>query len=179
MTPAASVFLSLVDERAMPVTETGCLLWTGPAAPNGYGKIRVPGNRIPVSAHCAAYEAKIGQAIDQGMHVCHKCDTKSCVNPDHLFLGTRSDNMRDMVKKGRHGAKTRPEKTKRGADNPFAKKMSQQEKVRIAMIKSSKKGRAEIAKEFGISVQTVWRIKKGLRYGYIDASGAISPEETP
>ena len=75
--------------------EKGCKLWNNSKT---YGKYRMGGKVI--SAHRAAYILFVGE-IPQGKHVCHACDVKSCVNIEHLFIGTHQDNMLDMHKKGR------------------------------------------------------------------------------
>lgn len=80
-------------------TET-CWVWEGWTDPYGYGHFRVDGRRI--STHRFAYDLLVGP-IPPGLFVCHHCDNPSCVNPDHLFLGTHHDNMRDMATKGRVG----------------------------------------------------------------------------
>lgn len=77
---------------------TPCVLWTGALKPNGYGQRTFRGRSM--SAHRAAWIEAYGD-IPEGMHVCHRCDVRACVRLDHLFLGTRSDNMRDMFAKGR------------------------------------------------------------------------------
>ncbi len=77
-----------------------CWIWQGAKIKSdaGYGVIRVLGkNKL---AHRLSYEINVG-AIVGNLWVLHKCDTPSCVNPNHLFLGTRSDNIRDMYSKGR------------------------------------------------------------------------------
>lgn len=92
-----------IEENSIPVTESGCWIWTG-FTRAGYGRMaigsRIDGSNSCIDAHRASYMAFIGE-IPEGMHVLHKCDTTSCVNPSHLFIGTHDDNMKDKVKKGR------------------------------------------------------------------------------
>lgn len=76
----------------------GCWLWTGADNGKGYGQTWVNGRRQ--YAHRASFVHYHGP-VPKGHDVCHRCDVPSCVNPTHLFAGTRSDNMRDMSKKGR------------------------------------------------------------------------------
>lgn len=78
---------------------TDCLEWTGRMGRDGYGKLKIKGKEK--RAHRVAYQ--IGYGLDpKELFVCHKCDNPKCVNPQHLFLGTHTDNMQDMLRKGRH-----------------------------------------------------------------------------
>lgn len=76
----------------------GCWWWTASTNPSGYGQLRF-GKELK-SAHRISYELTNGK-IPKGLFVLHKCDNPSCVRPDHLFLGTPADNMRDMINKHR------------------------------------------------------------------------------
>lgn len=78
---------------------SGCLLWTGSATPDGYGYL-LEGSRVARASHVALRLA--GKDVPKGMFALHSCDNPYCVNADHLFVGSHKDNMTDMIAKGRH-----------------------------------------------------------------------------
>lgn len=88
-----------LEDKSIPEPNTGCFLWTGPVNYKGYGFGSFEGIRF--GAHRMSYIVHNG-AIPKGMLVCHNCDQRSCINPNHLFLGTHQDNTDDMMRKGRH-----------------------------------------------------------------------------
>lgn len=89
-------------DKFIPEPNSGCWLWLGGIHEFGYGVIglgrRHEGTR---KAHRVAWELYRG-SIPDGLAICHKCDVPSCVNPDHLFLGTLKDNSQDCARKGRN-----------------------------------------------------------------------------
>jgi hypothetical protein len=88
----------------------GCWLWQAAddGRPSGYGFIGAPTPADPrrmIGAHRASWMLHFGP-IPRGKFVLHKCDNGKCVRPDHLFLGTHKENMRDMAQKGRASDRT-------------------------------------------------------------------------
>lgn len=90
-----------IEERFWAKVEKGdgCWTWTGCKSPKGYGQILFNDNKIHL-AHRVSYIMANG-LIDSSLLVRHKCDNPSCVNPDHLELGTYKDNNRDKIERGR------------------------------------------------------------------------------
>ena len=88
-------------ERAIPVPESGCWLWLGQVDRGGYGRLHYPPTKRMESAHRIAMALFRGRLPPRSMLACHKCDTPSCVNPDHIFLGDQSANMADCKEKRR------------------------------------------------------------------------------
>jgi hypothetical protein len=95
--PAVDRFWSYVNK-----TET-CWLWTSYLLPNGYAYFsdKVNGRHIRIYIHRFSWELHYGP-IPPGLCVCHHCDVRHCIRPDHLFLGTVTENAWDMLRKRRH-----------------------------------------------------------------------------
>ena len=91
-------FWAKVDKNGPLILKTRCWVWTGSKNPGGYGQFRTEGKTQ--KAHRWSYEFHKGP-IQIDLHVCHMCDHRSCINPNHLFAGSRLDNMRDCLQKGR------------------------------------------------------------------------------
>lgn len=137
------------------VTVSGpCWEWIGGLKRGGgYGDIRI--GRKMVRAHRLSWELHIG-AIPTGHDVLHKCDNTKCVNPDHLFIGNDTDNVRDRVSKGRNAHIL-------GDDNPFAKLTTQN----VFEIRSSTDKTSELAKRYNVTYEQVWKIRKGRAWTHL------------
>ena len=126
-----------------------CWPWLGAKTGYGYGVVRLNQPRRIEGAHRVAWQLEHG-SIPPGMHILHTCDNPPCCNPWHLILGTRSDNMQDMLRKGR-GRAGAP----RGIRNASAK--LDPDKVSEIRLRYTLGGVTQklLAEEFGVSQQVV------------------------
>lgn len=128
-------------------TET-CWLWRGKITPNGYGSFSYRNRWYP--AHRFLMETLRG-SLPHHLFVCHACDNPLCVRPDHLFLGTTEDNMRDMREKGRRPAKLNAE----------------QVREILHLLEDTGLTLHQIAERFGVTKQTVWKIHRGKFWRHV------------
>jgi HNH endonuclease len=89
-----------IEQNIVRIPEAGCWIWMKSVGSHGYGQIMFKDHK-PRLVHRLTYEEYVGP-IPTGLHVLHRCDTRSCCNPSHLFVGTAKDNMQDCKKKGRN-----------------------------------------------------------------------------
>lgn len=138
--PVRKRFWSKVDVRSA----TECWEWKASRTKKGYGSFGfVNGTEY---AHRVSWILTFGDVPD-GLFVCHRCDNRSCVNPNHLFLGTAKDNSEDMVNKGRSIVNEK---------NPMSKlKEDDVKQIRAILSSSDRPSHREIAKMFGVSSATV------------------------
>jgi hypothetical protein len=102
--------MPILDRFSLSVGQTeGCWLWLGALNSQGYGRFPLKGRR-PL-AHRLSYMLAHG-SIPDGLDVCHHCDNPPCVRPDHLFLGTASENIQDAIRKGRFTGRPRVTQTR-------------------------------------------------------------------
>ncbi len=141
---ATDVFWTRIDKSGT------CWNWTGASRGDGYGVITMSDGRI-VRAHRFAYEATHGP-IPAGLVVMHACDNRACCNPAHLSVGTRGDNHRDAVAKGRNAF---------GERSGHARLSSEE----IAEIRADTRTHALIAASFGtsqgyVSMVRNWKVRR-------------------
>lgn len=137
--------LERFEEKVEFIPFSTCHWWLGYLDRDGYGEFRI--DKKNKSAHRFAYDL-YKKEIPKGMCVCHKCDNPSCVNPDHLFLGTQKENIADKVSKGRQAF---------GANQGSAK-LDDDKVSEIKRMISSGENQTATAKVFGVSQATIWRI---------------------
>lgn len=143
------------EKRWIPEPNSGCWLWLGTYNFYGYGLFHSRGKQR--GAHRFSWEFYRGP-IPEGMHVLHHCDNPSCVNPDHLFIGTHQDNMADKTAKGRTNP-LRGEECK-------STKLTNEDALNIF---NSKLSVPELSKAYGTSHTTIYTIRRGESWKHIHA----------
>lgn len=166
-------------------TET-CWLWTGSLNANGYGVLAGPTVDGKPGRQQRAHRVAIqlaGVRVPRGAMVLHRCDVRHCVRPDHLFVGTHADNMRDMTQKGRqsrgdsHWTRTdrarartvaarNAKLTVRGEKHPRAKLT--EDNVRSIRVRVAAGGSlSAVGREFGVTAQAVFGIVNGKAWSWL------------
>ena len=138
--------------------ENGCWEWTASerdGGGRGYGGFWLDGKWR--KAHRASWILEHG-AIPVGLHVLHHCDNPPCVNPDHLWLGTHADNVRDMHAKGRAASNPQP-----GESNGHAKLTE----ADVLAIRADSRYHRVIADEYGVTQPLISLIKNRKRWSHI------------
>jgi hypothetical protein len=152
-TPEEIIASSIQD----PVS--GCWEWQHSMSKWGYGMVRRNGRNM--HSHRASYIAFNGP-IPSGMVICHKCDNRKCVNPDHLFVGTQKENLADARMKGRMFDPPQ----RRGEQNNKSK-LSEADVAKIRSMVSCGIGKTAIGRMFGIHRETVRRAAEGRTWAHI------------
>lgn len=152
------------------IDEHGCHLFTGHRNEDGYGRIHKDGKLVFV--HRAVWERDHG-AIPAGMLVCHRCDIPACINIEHLFIGTQTDNMRDMMKKGRGESRRRwgNTNTKGKHFNVGSKHGSAiftEDQVRLIKQRLAENIAVQVlADQYSCSYTAISHIKRGTRWKHV------------
>jgi len=130
------------------VNEKGCWVWQGNKKPSGYGYINHNGKKE--HTHRLMWELN-NYMVPKGMSVCHVCDNPSCINPNHLFLGTAQDNATDKVNKDRQ---------LKHETHPAAKLTKKQVNRIKLLLKCNKYFHREIAEHFSVCAGTISAISR-------------------
>lgn len=137
-----------------------CWNWTAGGRSNGYGAMKYNGKTI--DTHRMSWMIHFGE-IPDGLFVCHKCDNRNCVNPNHLFLGTNQDNMKDAFNKGRLNMPTSSWFQK----NNIPKHRTLKTNDEIIFIKKSIKERTCSLKELSITLNVPYQLIRDINCGRV------------
>ncbi len=157
MRPISDYIVKLLANLSPPMQGTGCIEWMGGRTSAGYGGVWLNGESM--YAHRLAFIGA-GNHIPKGMCVCHRCDNPACCNPYHLFAGTKLDNNRDCLAKGRMPNRDVP----KGEKQHLAKLT----KDDVLEIRSRPwENQYDLAKEFGVSQHTIWAVLRNRTWKHI------------
>lgn len=138
--------------RSIPVPESGCWLWLGCQDEKGYGLVTEHGRTM--RAHRLSYQKAHGLTIGN-LQALHKCDTPSCINPAHIFLGTNAENVADKVSKGRQ-ARGRAIGARMCGERQGQSKLTEKQ---VRYIRKSTERGVVLSRKFGISQSVISEIR--------------------
>lgn len=137
---------------------TNCWNWTGSVLQGGYGAFKcVAIKRGTMNASRASWIVHFGPIASTKIKVCHTCDNRRCVNPEHLFLGTTKDNMADAATKGRMS---------KGTDRPQAK-LDEDTVLEIKSLRDAGWSYRQLGKRYGVSHSVCWLAATGRAWRHV------------
>lgn len=145
-----------IFKRVVQDAATGCWNYHGGRSSSGYGIVSVCNKSV--GAHRLSFELANGP-IPKGLWVLHRCDNPSCINPDHLFLGTAADNNADCKSKRRTACRI-------GEKNTRAR-LVEKTVMEIRRLANTGISQRKIARQFGISQQHVSAISRGRFWSHL------------
>lgn len=154
--PTGTPLRERLDFASMPEPNSGCLLWLAGTWGGGYGRISVDGVERP--AHVVSWEEHHGCSVPEGLDVCHKCDVRPCIEPSHLFVGTPSDNMQDMHRKGRAN------KPSRKGERNGRHKLTEED---VLAIRADTRNPKIIAPLYGVHWSVIYHVRDGRKWGHV------------
>ena len=144
-------------ESQINKVDNGCWLWTGEICPKGKHGILRSGGQV-FSAYRLSYEIYKGE-IPIDMCVCHTCDVRACVNPDHLWIGTQQENIQDAVQKGRMN---------RGENNAGSKLQEDQVIEIVNLYKTGNYSQQQLGEMYGVAHTIISGIITGKNWKHLD-----------
>ena len=158
-------------ESRVTVQASGCWEWRYAKNKKGYGRVGLPKTRKTVFAHRLAYEVLVGP-IPKGLCLLHSCDNPSCCNPDHLRIGSKAENNKDIIERGRHvagGTKTPKSRCKyeRGEKHHAAKFRANDIRLIRIRYSSGECTQQELASEYGTSRDAIGKIIRKQRWAHV------------
>jgi hypothetical protein len=135
-----------IDKWVSPEPNTGCWIWLGALGKDNYGIHSDHATQTTMGAHRRVYQILVGP-IPKGQCALHRCDNPWCVNPEHIFLGTKGDNNRDRHSKRRSAI---------GERHGMSKLTAEQ----VLQIRRARGLQKDTARQFGVSLMTVKAIKQ-------------------
>lgn len=143
--------------------KNGCWEWKGDLHPNGYAYTTNYETNKKEHVHRVSYRIFKGE-IPEGLYVCHRCDNKKCIAPDHLFVGTAKDNMQDAKQKGRleHIKLMQPKGEKNASS-----KLKEIEVREIKKLISEGVKRSTISRKFNVSWTVIDSIKRNKTWRHV------------
>lgn len=178
-----SALTRVLAAQAVAKRAGGCWEWTKSRTAAGYGQLSEKhgeGRRV-VYAHRVAYFLANGD-LPEGMQVCHTCDNRACVRPDHLFIGDHAANMADMVSKGRtkrgrkfplgptHWSSREPARV-RGSNNGRAKLDESQ----VAAILHSRAKGVDLSRQYGVTEALISAIRHRRVWPHVTQVASLNP----